>query len=345
MFARTRHILNGNLAFMPLVLLHAALGFYLESAKNKKFKILRATHSSLALILLLSVSPLIRYSADDGSIVVATITYINSRCIYFTLIIIYIRSVIARKSLRSVFKCLDNIDRRLQTTFNVKIKDDDSKWFMRVMLIVLLASAFGSFAIECFNERALNVGHFVHAMLVFILSVKISLYCMLCASIKVRFKALVKYLRDSKSSRQQQQQPMFVVKPMKCVMTTTKTTRGIGNVSQVKEISLIYDEVLEIISLMNESFSALLSAAFGKPSSGWGLGRMKYVVVEGAKELRFPGNALNTGSCAITPISAHSEKLSILVSFQSQQRRKDSKAEPLKHSLFPLQAQSSSASL
>lgn len=248
---------------MPLILVVAALGFRLESAKNKKYKILRATHSGFALLLLLVVSPLIRYSVV-GSVVVATITYINSRCIYFTLIIIYIRSMIARKALRSVFKCLDNIDRRLQTTFNMKIKDDDSKWFVRVMLLVLFISAFGRSAFEWLNDGLFNVGQFVHAMLVFILSVKISLYCMLCASIKVRFKTLIKYLRDSKSSRQQQQQQQKA-KPTKYVTTV----RGIGNVSQVKEISLIYDEVLEIISLLNESFSALLSAAFGELGGGW----------------------------------------------------------------------------
>lgn len=241
---------------MPLIVVLNIFGFHLDGARNKKRKILCLTHSVLVLILLLLVSPFIRYQVD-ASVVVATITYINTRCIYFTLIIIYIRSMLASNSLRKVFKCFDNIDLTLQTTFNMRIKDDDSKWFIRVMLLLLLISAFGSTVFECFNDKIFNVGQFVHAMLVFILSVKISFYCMLCASIKLRFKALIKYLTDSKSS-----QTMFVVRRRKCVAE---------NVSQVKEISLIYDEVLEIILLLNESFSTLLSSAFGE-SRRFGVG-------------------------------------------------------------------------
>ncbi|CRK99315.1 CLUMA_CG012766, isoform A [Clunio marinus] len=79
---------------------------------------------------------------------------------------------------------------------------------------------------------------------------------MLCASIKVRFIALIKHLKEIKSS-----QTSFVVNT-----TTTKyiaVTKSIEKLSQLKEVSLIYDEVLEIILLLNESFSTLLSFAFG----------------------------------------------------------------------------------
>lgn len=236
---------------MPLVLLLDFLGFHLEDARRNK--VFRLLHSMLLLVVLFIVSRFIQYSVGT-SVVVATITYINARCIYFTLIIIFIRNVLAKKSLRKVFKCFDNIDLRLQTTFNTRMSGDDSKWFIRVMLLVLFISAFCSFAFECFNDKMFNVGQFVHAMLVFILSVKILFYCMLCASIKVRLKTLIKYLNDSKSS-----QTMLVAKATKYV-----ATKSFVNVSQVKEISLIYDAVLEIILLLNESFSTLLSAAFGE---------------------------------------------------------------------------------
>lgn len=267
MFARKRKILKGNLAFMPLVLLLDALGFHLESAKTTMQKVCRAIHSTLVLLLLFVASQFIQYSVDS-SVVVATIAYINTRCIYFTLIIIYIRSMIANKSWRRVFKCFENIDLRQQTALSVGIKDDNSKWFMRVMLLLVVISSFSSFVCESFNDKVFNVGQFVHAMLVFILSVKILFYCTLCASIKVRFGTLIKYLKDSKSS----QSSMLVSR--KCV-----AAKSIRDVSELKEISLIYDEVLEIISLLNESFSTLLSFAFGELpcSRGCGEGGMKYV--------------------------------------------------------------------
>lgn len=236
---------------MPLVLILGFFGFHLEDARTSK--LFRLFHSSLLLVVLFMVSRFIQYSVG-ASVVVATITYINARCIFYSLIIVFIRNVLAKKSLRGVFKRFNNIDLKLQTSFNARISSDDSKWFIRVMLLVLFISAFCSFAFECFNDKMFNVGQFVTSMLVFILSVKILFYCMLCASIKVRLKTLIKYLNDSKSS-----QTMLVAKATKCV-----ATKSFVNVSQVKEISLIYDTVLEVILLLNESFSTLLSAAFGE---------------------------------------------------------------------------------
>lgn len=262
MFTRKREVLKGNLAFMPLVLLLDFLGFHLEKGR----KPCRLIHLSSIFIPLLFVSRFIQYSSVGSSVVVATIAYINTRCIYFALIIIYIRNMIARKSGSKVFKRLDNIDLSLETTFNVKIKGDDSKRFVLFMLFLLFISAFLSFFFECYNDKMFNVGQLIHAMLVFILSVKILYYCMLCASIKVRFEKLIKYLKDSKSS--QTTMRLFAEKATKNV-----AAKSIRNVSQVKEISLIYDETLEIILLLNESFSTLLSFAFGELG-----GKMKYVV-------------------------------------------------------------------
>lgn len=249
---------------MPVVVLVEFLGFHVEN----RSKVLHRIQALSQLILLLIVSHFIRYNVGT-SVVVATIAYTNTRCINFTLIIIYIRNMIARKSLWRVFKCFDNIDFRLQTTFDIKIKCDDSKWFVRFVLLLLFASAFSSFGFEYYNNKMFNVGQLVHAMLVFILSVKILYYCMFCASIKLRFKALIKYLNGAKSS-----QTLFAAKATKYV-----ATKSIGNVSQLKEISLIYDELLEIILLLNESFSLLLSLAFGEYEVLNGAGgkrKMKY---------------------------------------------------------------------
>lgn len=255
------------MAFLPLVLLHSFFGFPLKNSKrNKMFRLL---YLSALLATLFLMSGFIQ-DGDEGNVVVATIAYINSRCIYFTLIIIYIRNVLARKSLREVFKRFDNIDLRLQTTFGIKIKENDSKWFIRIMLLLLFISASCSFVFQCLNSKMFNVGHFIHAMLVFILSVKILFYCMLCASIKVRFKTLIKYLNSSKST-----EAMLVARKTKYV-----AAKSIVSVSQVKEISLIYDEVLEIILLLNESFSALLSAAFGKMVKTCDDGVLRHIIYD-----------------------------------------------------------------
>jgi 7tm Chemosensory receptor len=257
-----RRILNGNLAFLPLLVLLAVLGFRYDAGKRNK--IFRLLYSLTMLIVVLVSSAVIRYSAAE-SVVVGTIDYINARCIHYTLIIIHIRNVLSRKSLRSAFKCFDNIDRSLQTSFDVRIKDDEAKWFVRSMLLLLAFSAFSGPAFSSFNGEMFNVGQFAHAVLVFVLSVKILLYCMLCAGIKRRLIALIQHLRDRKSSRS----PTFAVG----VQTTTAWkklvgTTPVGSVSQLKEISLMFDEVLAVVSLMNEAFSTILSSAFGECSEG-----------------------------------------------------------------------------
>lgn len=249
MFTRRKKILKGNVAFTPLVLLLALFGFHLENAeRNKIFRLLQSVILFLALLV---VSPFIVYKVH-ANVVVATIACINASCLYWTSIILYTRSLFPRrgKSLLSVFDCIDNIDRKLSTSFDIKIKD--GKCFIPVMLLLLAISAFASFAFECWNDKMLNVGQFVNAMLVFVLSVKIAFYCTLCASIKARFQALIKYMKDSKSRQ--------TALAVKCVASKL----DIVDVTSIKEISLIYDEVLEIISTLNDSFSTLLAAAFGK---------------------------------------------------------------------------------
>lgn len=249
MFTRRKEILKGNVAFMPLVFLVALFGFHLENAK--KNKIFRLLHSVTLLIVLFLVSPFIVYNLRASG-VVATIAYINARCIYWTLIMIYMSSLLpGGKSLLSVFKCFDNIDLKLVNAFDMKIKErgDSKQRFIPVMLLLLTISAFSSFAFECWKDKMFNVGQFIHATIVFVLSVKISFYCTLCTSIKARFQTLIKCLKDSESRHTSLE--------VKCVASKL-------DVSHIKEISLIYDEALEIIEIMNDSFSTLLGAAFGE---------------------------------------------------------------------------------
>lgn len=249
MWSKERESLKGNLAFMPLLFVLKLFGFCLD-ARSKSFQLI---HTVAVVIVLLLVSPTLNYDVNGcQSVVVAVIGYISSRCIYLTLIILCIRNVLSRRnSWQEIFKRLDNIDLRLQTTFNIKIKGDNSKWFVRVMLVVLFIVAFCSFTLRSFVDETFNVGQLILAMLVFILSVKITFYCMLCASIKLRFETLIKYLKDIKSTDEGKGK----------IVVSTKIS---GDMTLVREISSIYDEVLEIILLMNDSFSTLLSFGFGE---------------------------------------------------------------------------------
>lgn len=139
-----------------------------------------------------------------------------------------------------------------------------------------------------------NVGQFLHVMLVFVLSVEISFYCMICASIKARFIALHKYLRQRTESSETFKAAAAAAATMSSrrtmmMMATSKPNEKLefvssqfsnasnvievasrsGNddddaIAELKSISRIYDEVLGIVVQMNESFSLLLSISFGK---------------------------------------------------------------------------------
>jgi 7tm Chemosensory receptor len=251
MLTRERRILNGNLAFVPLLLLLKFFGFRMGDAGTNK--IFRQLYSLSLLIVLLLLSTFIQYSVGQ-SVVVAAVTYINARCIHFTLIIIYIRSAFSRKSLETIFRSFDSIDDSSWRAFKVKVRNDNSKCLVLAMIVLLFVSAFWGFVFDLLQYKNFNVGQLVHAMLVFVFSVKILFYCMLCTSIKARFSVLNKCLRDSKSA-----QSKIVAKATKLVLVKSDE-----NLSQFKYMSLIFDEVLEVISLMNDSFSTLLSSAFGK---------------------------------------------------------------------------------
>lgn len=279
MLLKKWELLKGNVALLPLVILLNALGFHLEKGKRNVFGLI---HSSFFIIALLLSGILIYNKIDyaDG-VVVSTIFYINCSCIYFTLIIISFNNMFPKeRRLWDAFKCFDNIDVTIQTTFHIKCNSEIKKqsnvkrrqcWsgILKVTSLFLLIGAFvmastSILLLEYLNhhQHGFNAGRCIHAIMVFILSVKISFYCMLVHCIKARFNTLNKYLRQIESSQME----------MKAAERTTKIIRAkklfvsesVRQVSQLKELSLIYDEMLEIISLLNDSFSTLLSFAFSK---------------------------------------------------------------------------------
>lgn len=286
---RKRELFEGSsVAFKPLILFLNAFGFHQkkDEKKNKIFALIHSTSFLIGVVLAGILTFYLEnnidyYGSVDGakSVVVTTISYINCTCIYLTLIIISLKNIFTSREERSlwrIFKCFDNIDVVLQTSFNIKCSKD-SRMFFTILLLLLLfiisASAAIIVEVQHFNlNNEFNAGRCIYAMMVYILSVEISLYCMLVNSIKARFCPLSKYLREenkrnggddndydgSKSSHVE-------IKPtiIKPKLIVTESVRQVVS-SLEEEISLIYDEILEIISLLNESFSTLLSSAFSE---------------------------------------------------------------------------------
>lgn len=281
-----RELFESSSAFKPLILFLNAFG--LHQKKDEKNKIFALIHSTSFLIGVLLAGILTFYlennidynASDDGakSVVVTTISYINCTCIYLTLIIVSLKNIFAsrERSLWRIFKCFDNIDVLLQTSFSIKCSEE-SRMFITIILLLLLLFLISASAaiveVQHFNlNNKFNAGRCIYAMMVYILSVEISLYCMLVNSIKARFCPLSKYLReenkrgdddnenDGSKSSHVEIEPTTIIKPK---LIVTESVRQV--VSRLEEeISLIYDEILEIISLLNESFSTLLSSAFSE---------------------------------------------------------------------------------
>jgi hypothetical protein len=271
LFKEERARLRGNLALLPLIVLLNAMGFHLEkgNSKGRKSKI-----CGLLLMGLYIYNKNINFDSrhqkqqlqqhpdegGNGHVVLFAIASMNYTCIYFTLIIISVHNMFAKCRLRKIFKCFDIIDATLHACFRIETSARMFAIQVALTLALLLITACTIFAVEYVNCKVFNAGQCIFTILVFILSVKISFYCMLVHCIKLRFSPLHKYLRANcraksscgsvcKSSRSNNE---FGV------------SESVRHVSELREISLIYDEMLEIISLLNESFSTLLSSAFSK---------------------------------------------------------------------------------
>lgn len=283
-------------ALRPLILFLNAFGFHLEpndsgGRKNKIFALIHSTSFLIVFVLLAIFTFYFENNFDyyygvDGSeksIVINAISYINCSCIYLTLIIISVKNIFAsikKQNLQRIFKCFDNIDAILQTTFSIKCSDNNSRMLVIIivtllLLFLIIASAVLIVEVHHFQlNKKFNAGRCIYGGMVYILSVEISLYCVLVNCIKARFCPLCKYLRKENKAKDNDVDDgskSSHVEPM-AVAATTKIPRKLimtENVQQLvsrveEEISLIYDEVLEIISLLNESFSTLLSSAFSK---------------------------------------------------------------------------------
>jgi 7tm Chemosensory receptor len=291
-----KELYRSAVALKPLILFLNVLGLHpkVEKEKNKICALIHST--SFLIVLLLSgifAAPYLENNIDyynekgekeeegrrsAGSVVVMTISYINFTCIYLTLIMISLKSVFAgsseRKRLWRIFKCFDNIDAVLQTSFSIKCNEESRMFVIVILLLLFLISASAALIVDSqrFNlNKKFTAGRCIYGTLVYVLGVEISFYCMLVRCIEARFRPLCKYLLGENKTKENDDDVSGGGGSGKKsshveIESTTKliVTVNARQVSRVEEISLIYDEMLEIISLLNDSFSTLLSSAFSK---------------------------------------------------------------------------------
>lgn len=296
-----RELYRSAVALKPLILFLNVLGLHPrvetkeeeEENGKEKNKICALIHStSFLIVLVLSgifTAPYLENNIDyygekkmgnataTGSVVVTTISYINFTCIYLTLLIISLKSVFAasseRKRLWKIFKCFDNIDAVLQTSFTIKCNEKSRMFVIVILLLLFLISASAALIVDSqrFNlNKKFTAGRCIYGTLVYVLGVEISFYCMLVRCIEARFRPLCKYLLRENKTKEDDDDDVDGGGGKKSshveIESTTKliVTVNARQVSRMEEISLIYDEMLEIISLLNDSFSTLLSSAFSK---------------------------------------------------------------------------------
>jgi hypothetical protein len=298
MFSRKKELLKRNVALLPLVLLLNAFGFHLESdGGGRRNKICNLIHMTSFIIVLFAMGVAIYNNIDyvNDDVVLSAIYCINCTCIYFTLIIISFHNMFlfafddysdenkkdgddARVSLWKVFECFNNIDVAMCAIFSSTSSSSSAvanainynfsavREHSRTILLLLISvlASVSVFIVEYFNHKNFLI-NLIFALLAFVLCVKISLYCLLVHNIKARIEFLNEYLRDIKSNCVETDNNFSHNGTMKTANTKLLlVVINVRQLSQFRNMSLIYDEMVEIISLLNNSFSALLSSAFSK---------------------------------------------------------------------------------
>lgn len=239
---------------MKLLPLFLFLNVFKCNFKQEKNKICSILFSVLFFMTFMVTSVLNFLNRDykDSNMIVVAISYLNSGCIFITLFIISIENISNRrngKSLLKVFKCFQNIDDKLKS-FGIKCHKEQSNKSVLFFLFLLLVTSFSASLTEGHHyKNKLTLSQFIYAFFLYILSVKIYCYCSLVYSIRARFNSLSKHLLISTD--------VETKKTRKLILTESI-------ISKLVEISMIYDETLQIISLLNQSFSKLLSSAFSE---------------------------------------------------------------------------------
>jgi hypothetical protein len=154
-----------------------------------------------------------------------------------------------RKNFWDVMEHLHHVDIILKAFHYTNDPKSHSGFSVQILILVLFISISPLLLILNFLNKNFNMGQCIYLMLVLILSVEIIIYTMLVGSIKARFMLLKAYLEDKKSE------------------SLVIDIRGLFSspiLPCFREISMIYDEMLEVISVLNESFSILLSFTLSK---------------------------------------------------------------------------------
>lgn len=249
MFSRKKELLKGNVPLLPFIIFINAFGFHLEKGKSKIFGLI---HSVSLLIAILASGFFIYMNIDyTRDKIISSIYCINCSCIYITTIMVSFHNIFMknRKNFWDVIEHLHHIDILLKAFHYTNDSKSHSGFSVQILILVLFISISPLLLILNFLNKNFNMGQCVYLMLVLIISVEIIIYTMLVGNIKARFILLKAYLGDKKSE------------------SLVIDTRGLFSspiLPCFREISMIYDEMLEVISVLNESFSVLLSFTLSK---------------------------------------------------------------------------------
>ena len=249
MFSRKKELLKGNVPFLPFIIFINAFGFHLEKGKSKIFGLI---HTISLLIAILTSGFFIYMNIDyTRDKIISSIYCINCSCIYITTIMVSFHNVFMknRKNFWDVMEHLYHVDILLKAFHYKNNPKSHSAFSVQILILVLFISISPLLLILNFLNKNFNMGQCIYLMLVLILSVEIIIYTMLVGNIKARFMLLKSYLEDKKSE------------------SLVIDIRGLFSspfLPSFREISMIYDEMLEIISVLNESFSVLLSFTLSK---------------------------------------------------------------------------------
>ena len=230
------------------------LVFNLKRNKSKFYDIFFST----SFLIVVGFSGIFALLSDyqEDNFIVTTISLINFTCIFSTLIFISIKNILfaftEKYKIFDTSKCFDAIDETLQDTFAEKPLKGNSrlKHSLTILLIfsITVVATFVRKSEFLEREKEFYLFRCIYAFFVCSLGVKISAYCMLVKSIKTKFDFLRKHETGAKLIDGEN-----VEKVKKLIYP-----------SNLQQFSSIYDETLEIISFLNDSFSPMLSTGLSK---------------------------------------------------------------------------------
>lgn len=220
-------------------------GLHLE-IRNKK---LDGLYSACILIgLLLSGSSVYANINETFNLVIKIILYINYSSLFITLIFVYFQCFVMKK--REIIKKLSECFGKIYNILGSNYFDCSKS--LKLSTSIVLSCFILIFASDFFCNGIVSYAQCIFVIFSLVLTLEILFYCMLVDRLEFICHSVKKYLRSINFVHVENKKGKLLL------------TDNLRQMSQLNKLSMIYDEVLEIISLLNSSFSVLLSFALSK---------------------------------------------------------------------------------